>query len=86
MKRLFFPKWNSQMLATSESLPTCLLDGAAKQCHYHAASPLGTRPYDDCIFDYIGDGVVNYVGGVKQPGTVRLSFFRLKFDRPALAR
>ena len=65
---------------------TCKIDGVSKQVRYNAAAKLGTLPYDRSVFKYIGDGVVYAVDGVLQPGRVRLSFFKLRKNRPRWAR
>ncbi len=72
--KLFFPKSNSNVLVTSENHPTCLLDGHCKQTRYYAASQAGARPYSSSVFKHMGDGVVGFIRGVRQPGHVRLSF------------
>ena len=87
MRHLFFAGWNAETLtARTERLPTCILDGRVKQCHYHAAALAGTRPYDENVFEWMGDGVIAYAGGVKMKGRTRLSFFKLKHDRPSWAK
>ena len=65
---------------------TCILDNVKKQVRYHAAAPVGERPYDPNIFQYIGDGFVYAISGIVQPGDMRLSFFKLKPDRPYWAK
>ena len=66
---------------------TCKLDGVRQQVRYHAASPVGRlNCYDRQVFEYIGDGVVYAASGVLQHSTTRLSFFKLRPDRPKWAR
>ena len=61
------------------SYALCKLDNHAV-VPYHAACQVGRRPYNH-HFQYIGDGIVFAVAGIRQLGNydpVRLSFFKLK--------
>ena len=66
---------------------TCKLDGVPKQVRYHMACEIGKFDWwDPRIYDYIGDGVVYAASGILQHSTTRLSFFKLRPDRPNWAR
>ena len=66
---------------------TCKLDGVKKQVRYHMACKIGEYDWwDPKIYDYIGDGVIYSAMGVLQLGETRLSFFKLRPDRPNWAR
>ena len=66
---------------------TCKLDGVKQQVRYHMACQPGRFYWLDArVHEYIGDGVVYSAYGVLQYSTVRLSFFKLRADRPKWAR
>ena len=66
---------------------TCKLDGVRQQVHYHMACEIGKFYWwDPQVFEYIGDGVIYSANGILQPGNTRLSFFKLRPDRPNWAR
>jgi hypothetical protein len=56
------------------SIAQCRLDNK-KISFYHAACPVGERPYDPRLFDHIGDGVIYSADGIRQVGINRYSFF-----------
>jgi len=60
---------------------TCLLDNGEFYI-YNAASRIDSRPYDQAIFKYIGDGIIGSVNikgqTVYYKGKTRLSFYVLK--------
>jgi len=43
---------------------------------YDAACQIGNHPYDELLFEYIGDGVIYSVNERRYVGETRLSFYR----------